>query len=310
MFTIKIMTHLAAVSLPLVCASCVGSKTSDIPNIKVGTNFTTFYEDDTLRITAKYFPSEEDYIPGMTEVWKVNKIHKDSVLCAKSNPRYFGRSTDSIPSIMNVWYRPGDTKMIVEGPSCHAGEEATYIIDLNNGSQILLPTNCGFIGYTNWNDYIIASEKVNDIDYDLVLWYENIYIFDWDGNVISKSSTKDDVIEAALPQIHHEAGWDIKNIRLTKHGRLTPKYKDEIFYGSQYEVSYPNLSETSIKQLENACEKEEGWTKREDKYLYTYNDYDNSDNYGMFVMMCVDPIKKIGIILKGAYSNPKNFPKL
>lgn len=299
-----------ATFLLVVSSSCNDSKKSYSHNEMNELSFTTYYEDDTIRITAKRFYPKEDFSPGLTEVWKVNKIYNDSVLCVKSNPHCYGRPMDSIPSINNVWYRPYDSKMIVEGVTCDAGHIATYIIDLNNGEQILLPTNCGFVGFTNWNDYFIASEKVNDIDYDLVLWYENVYIFDWDGNVISRSSTKDGVIEAALPQIHHETGWHINDIKLTKHTWLTPKYKDDHFYGSQYEVSYSNLSEDSIKQLMDLCKLHDNWTKRGNEYHYKYDDYDNSEKYGMFVTMCINPKKKTGIIQKGAYSNPKNSPKL
>ena len=68
---------------------------------------------------------------------------------------------------------------------------ATYIVDVKNGEYKCLPTNYGFIGYTNWDDYLIASSKFREMDHDMLLIYENIYVLDWDGNIISEISTRD-----------------------------------------------------------------------------------------------------------------------
>lgn len=136
------------------------------------------FENDSVKISTIHFPTNDPYMPRVTEVWRVNKTSGDSILCAKSNPHFFGRGCDSIPSIVNVIYRPDKDKLIVEGPTCDAGTMATYIVDAKTGNYLCLPTNYGFVGYTNWNDYLIASSKFNDIDYDLVLWYENIYVLD------------------------------------------------------------------------------------------------------------------------------------
>lgn len=296
--------------LLVISASCNDLKKAGNQDDRNKFCYTNHYEDDTIRVTAKHFSSKEEFSPGLTEVWKVNKESNDSVLCVRSNPHCYGRSMDSIPSINKVWYSPYDSKMIVEGPTCDAGHIATYIIDLNSGRQILLPTNCGFVGFTNWNDYIIASEKVNNIDYDLELWYENVYIFDWDGKVINISSTKNDVIEQALPLIHHEAGWNIEDVKLSSHKWLKPVFEDDQYYGSMYEVYYPSFSRETLKQLEKLCNQYDSWRKRGNKIHYFYNDYDTSDKYGIFVTMTIDPIKKAATIHKGAYSNPKNAPKL
>lgn len=149
------------------------------------------YDSDSVKIASLYFPPEESYMPGITEVWRVNKLTGDSILCVKSNPRYFGEGSDSIPSIVRVWYRPDKEKLIVEGPTCGSGTMATYIVDVKNGEYKCLPTNYGFIGYTNWDDYLIASSKFREMDHDLLLIYENIYVLDWDGNIISEISTRD-----------------------------------------------------------------------------------------------------------------------
>lgn len=64
--------------------------------------YITVYEDDSIRVTSKNFPAKDEFTPRLTEVWKINKLRNDSMLCVKSNPTYFGRGTDSIPSIENI----------------------------------------------------------------------------------------------------------------------------------------------------------------------------------------------------------------
>lgn len=191
--------------------------------------------------------------------------------------------------------------MIVEGATCHAGTIATYIIDLNNRKQIRLPTNAGFIGFTTWNVYIIACEKMC-VDPDFPR-YENVYIIDWDGNVVSSSSSEDYIIENSLLQIHLKAGLDINNIKLSKHIALTPKYDDESFFGRQYEISYTSLTDESIKKLEELCQQSDNWEKRGAKFHY--HDIDDY-NWGLLVNIIIDPHKKTGIIRKCSFSNPKN----
>lgn len=263
------------------------------------------YENDSVKISTINFPSEEPYLPGITEVWSVNKISGDSILCAKSNPHYFGRGRDSIPSIVNVMYRPDKGKLIVEGPTCHAGTMATYIVNAKTGEYLCLPTNYGFVGYTNWNDYLLASSKFNDIDYDLVLWYENIYVLDWDGKIISYSSTKEGVIEEALPLVHHEAGWDIEEIKLDKHIRLSPQYPDSFYYDNEFQVKYHAMSMKEIANMDSSNSLPKGWSKHGKKYYY----YSDDPEYGMFLTILVDSQYNTGIIRKGAYSNPQNKPK-
>lgn len=274
-------------------------------------DYKIYYEDEHFKISSKSFYSQETSIPGVSEVWHVNKDLSDSSLCAKSNPRYFGSGCgDSIPSITSVHYCPGENHLIVEGPTCDAGIIATFIVDMNTGKFIQLPTNNGFVGFTNWNEYIIASSKENDIDYDLVLWYENIYILDWNGQIVDSSSTKNAEIEKTLPLIHHEANWDVKKIKLDKHIRLYPPVDDSSFYGNEFQVVYPELSRSDIMRLDTLCELRQGWRKNGNKYMYDYDDYNNSDgdSYGIFVSITVDPMKKTGIVRKGAYSHPENSP--
>lgn len=266
------------------------------------------YENDTVRISTIHFHSKEPYIPGITEVWRVNKLSGDSILCAKSNPRYFGKgsdSIDSIPSILEVIYRPDKEKLIVEGPTCHAGTMATYIVDAKTGEYLCLPTNNGFIGYTNWDGYLIASSKFNDIDNDLLLFYENIYIMDWDGKIISTSSTKDRIIEDALPEIHHEAGWDIVGIKLNKHIRLKPQYPDSLYYGNEFHVKYPELAMKEISNFGSYDPLPKGWSKHGKKYYY----YSDDPEYGLFLTILVDSRNNIGIIRRGVYSNTQNKPQ-
>ena len=267
--------------------------------------YSIHYENDSVKISTINFPSEEPYVPGITEVWRVNTISGDSILCAKSNPHFFCRRSDSIPSIVNVLYRPDKEKLIVEGPTCHAGTMATYIIESKTGEYICLPTNYGFVGYTNWNDYLLASSKFNDIDYDLLLCYENIYVLDWDGNIISFSSTKDRVIEDALPLIHHESGWEIEEIKLDKHINLMPHYPDSLYYGNEFQVKYHEISMKEIANMDSSNSLPEGWSKHGDKYYY----YSDDPEYGMFLTILVDSKNNTGIIQKGAYSNPQNKPK-
>ena len=263
------------------------------------------YENDSVKISSINFPSKEPYVPGITEVWRVNKLSGDSILCAKSNPLYFGRERDSIPSIVNVIYRPDKEKLIIEGPTCHAGSIATYIVDAITGEYLCLPTNCGFISYTNWNDYLIASSKFNDIDSDLELWYENIYVLDWDGKIISTTSTKDRVIEEALPLIHCEAGWYIEELKLDKYIRLRPQYPDSFYYGNEFHVKYHELAMKEISNFGYSYSLPEGWCKHGKKYYY----YRDDPEYGLFVTILVDSKNNIGIIRKGAYSNPQNKPQ-
>ena len=202
-------------------------------------------------------------------------------------------------------YRPDKGKLIVEGPTCHAGTMATYIVDAKTGEYLCLPTNYGFVGYTNWNDYLLASSKFNDIDYDLVLWYENIYVLDWDGKIISYSSTKDRVIEEALPLVHNEAGWDIEEIKLDKHISLSPQYPDSLYYGNEFQVKYHAMSMKEIANMDSSNSLPKGWSKHGKKYYY----YSDDPEYGMFLTILVDTQNNTGIIRKGAYSNPQNKPK-
>lgn len=267
--------------------------------------YKTHFENDSVKITTVSFPSENPYIPGVTEVWRVNKLSGDSILCVKSCPNYFGTGIDSIPSIVNVFYRPDKGKLIVEGPTCPAGTIATYIVDAKTGRYICLPSNCGFIGYTNWNDYIIASSKQNDIDYDLILYYENIYVLDWNGNIISYSSTKDCVIEEALPFIHHEAGLEVNDVKLVGHKKISPQYKDDTFWGNRFECRYLSFTDTILQDLDSLVNASPKWTN--DTGIYRF--YDVDYEYGMFMTIDIDNRTHTGIITKGAFGNRLNAPK-
>lgn len=277
----------------------------DFENIYAMAPYEINFENDSVKIVSLNFPSEDQFIPGITEVWRVDKSTGDSILCAKSDPRYFGVGRDSIPSIMNVIYNPYDEKLIVEGPTCHAGLMATYIVDAKTGERICLPSNYGFIGYTNWDNYIIASSKFNDIDCDMVSWYETIYVLDWDGNIIAETSTKDAAIERGLPYIHNEAGLDIDQIKFINHQQLTPQYPDSSYYGNEFRVEYPEIAIKEIKNLSANNSLPEGWSKQGHIYYY----YSNDSELEMFLTITIDTKQNTGIIRKGMYSNPLNIPK-
>lgn len=61
-----------AVSLMIILivmtASCVEPKKTNDHNPQEGYSYTTIYEDDTIRITAKNFPPEGEFTPRLSEV--------------------------------------------------------------------------------------------------------------------------------------------------------------------------------------------------------------------------------------------------
>lgn len=288
--------------------SDVGNKRGSIEELFDILPYQISYENDSIKISTVNFPSEDPYLTGVTEVWLVNKLKGDSILCVKSDPRYFGRDADSIPTILNVMYRPDHEKLIVEGPTCFAGTVGTFIVDVRNGEYIKLPTNNGFIGYTNWGDYIVASSKFNGVDSYLALWYENIYVLDWEGNIISYTSMEDNVIEESLADLHYETGWMSEQIKLEEHIEIQPQYADSRFYGNEFRVKYHELALKGISNMGSSDSLPEGWSKHNHIYYYYSDDTDDTD-YGTFLTILVDTKHNTGIIRKGGYSNPRNKPK-
>lgn len=276
------------------------------------------YEDDSVRVASKYFGGSDSFIPGATEVWRVNKSTGDSVLCVKSDPRYFGNFSDTVSpnivrsiSVVRCW--PRDVRIIVEGPTCHAGDMASYVVDTKSGAITRLPINCGFIGRTPWGDYIVGSSRVSGLDYDLALRYEDIHVMDWDGNIISTSSTKNGVIEEALPFIHHEARWNVEKVKLDKHIPLTPVVPDSDYYGNEYQVRYEGLREAEIAQLDSLVAHNGLWQKKGPKYYYHYDSHSDPEAHagsnGIFVTIEVNPAARKGVVKKGGYSDQRNLPR-
>lgn len=151
---------------------------------------------------------------------------------------------------------------------------------------------------TEFNNFALTDFKRRQ-------WYENIYVLDWDGKIISYSSTKEGVIEEALPLVHHEAGWDIDEIKLDKHIRLSPQYPDSFYYDNEFQVKYHAMSMKEIANMDSSNSLPKGWSKHGKKYYY----YSDDPEYGMFLTILVDSQYNTGIIRKGAYSNPQNKPK-
>lgn len=276
-------------------------------------------EDDSIRLYMIDLPSADEYMPVVMEIWSEHKVSGEKRLIVRSNPgcyrrivtnsyynpTYYKYPIDSIPTISNCVLEPSGKSIIVEGSTCDAGEIATFRIDLKTGSCYVFPSNNGFIGFSNAFKDVVVSSKYNDVDYDLVLWYEVFYIIDPHGHIVNVVDTKDHVIEEAIPTINQEAGLEIDSVRLLHHNKLTPRYKDDSFWGNRFEYKYPKFDTSTIHSLDSLVKSDSGWSRR--NYGYEYINVNHK--YGMFVTIKIDKRTHIGIITKGAFGNRRNSPK-
>lgn len=276
-------------------------------------------ENDSIRLYQIDLPSADEYEPGSTEIWYENKLSGDKRLIVRSNPECYGRVVtnsyynptyykypiDSIPTISNCVLEPNRESIIVEGSTCDAGEIATFRINLKTGSCNVFPSNYGFVGFTNWSDNVIVSSKYNDVDYDLVLWYEVYYIIDPDGHIVNVSDSKDHVIEEAIPFINQEAGFRIDSVKLLHHNKLIPRFKDDFFWGNKFEYKYPKFDSSTIHTLDSLVKSDSRWERREYGYKYFNVDFE----YGMFVTIEIDKRTHYGVITKGMFKNHRNAPR-
>lgn len=297
---------------------CTNTKKGDETN-RCKADSIIISESDSIRLYQIDLPSADEYVPGSTEIWYENKVSRKKRLIVKSNPECYGRIVtnsyynpvyykypiDSIPTISNCVLEPNRESIIVEGPTCDAGEIATFRIALNTGTCYVFPSNNGFIGFSNWSDNVIVSSKYNDVDYDLVLWYEVFYIIDAEGHIVNVTDSKDHVIEEAIPIINQEAGLRIDNVRLLHHNKLIPQFKDDSFWGNKFEYNYPKFDISTINTLDSLVKSDSGWARRE----YGYKYFDVDFEYGMFVTIEIDKRTHMGVITKGAFGNRRNAPR-
>ncbi len=308
--------HVVALALSTVLISLLLSSCNKVApnnsanNSSVGSEngtTTVISDNDSIRLYMLQLPSANEYIPCKTEIWHENKKTGKKHIVVKSNPECFGRtvSSDSIPSITNCVVEPYGRFIIVEGPTCDAGYMATFKVDIETGDCHILPSNYGFVGFANWSDNVIVSSKYCDIDYDLALWYEVFYIIDSEGNIVNKMDTKVHVIEEALPFIHHEAGLELNDMKLVDYKKITPKYKDDSFWGNRFECRYLSFTDTILQDLDSLVNKSPKWAKEAGGYRF----YDVDYEYGMFMTLDIDNRTHTGIITKGAFGNRLNAPK-
>lgn len=307
-----IILALSVILISLSSSSCRNITPNNLANNNsVGSDngtTTVISDNDSIRLFIVNLPSPKKFFPGKTEIWHENKKTGKKHIVVKSNPECFGRtvSSDSIPSITNCVVEPYGRFIIVEGPTCDAGYMATFKVDIETGDCHILPSNYGFVGFANWSDNVIVSSKYCDIDYDLVLWYEVFYIIDSEGNIVNKMDTKVHVIEEALPFIHHEAGLELNDMKLVDYKKITPKYKDDSFWGNRFECKYLSFTDTILQDLDSLVNKSPKWAKEAGGYRF----YDVDYEYGMFMTIDIDNRTHTGIITKGAFGNRLNAPKL
>lgn len=314
---------LSALLVSALFSSCKNTATNDLTNnSSISSNegtITVISDNDSIRLYTVQFPSANEYIPGKTEIWYESKKSGDKYIIVASNPDCYGRiatndhdnlgyynyPNDSIPTITNCIVGPCGTFLIVEGPTCDAGYMATFKVDIKSGDCYVFPSNYGFVGFANWSDNVIVTSKYNDVDYDLVLWYEVFYIVDSEGNVVNMVDTKAHVIEEVLPFIHHEAGLNINDIELVSYKKITPKFKDESFWGNRFDCRYLSFTDSTLQNLDSLVNTSHKWTKNAGIYRFYDVDYD----YGMFMTIDIDDGAHTGVITKGAFDNRLNAPK-
>lgn len=308
----------SVIFMALLMSSCCNRSSNIVDgNVPVKTYIDSVIisENDKTLLYMLNFPSAYEYGPYITEIWYENKISLIKKLIVRSNPDCFGGIVinnhydkypiDSIPSITKCIEEPTDGFIIVEGPTCYAGHVATFRIDIKTGDCFAFPSNNGFIGFSKWSDDVIVSSKYNDIDYDLVLWYEVYYIINPEGDIVNITDSKEHIIENAIPFINQEAGLQIDSVKLLRYNKLVPRFKDDSFWGNKFEYKYSKFDTSTIQTLDSLANADSKWTR--EQYGYKYFDVDFE--YGMFVTIYIDKQTHTGVITKGAFGNHLNAPQ-
>lgn len=279
-------------------------------------------ENDSVIITMKQLPGTDGWTPCPTEIWINNKNTDISRLLVRSNPdSCYGRSIpyryekdtyrvypiDSIPSIFRCVPVPDKTRLIVYGPTCDYGSEATFLIDWVTGKCYVLPSNDGFREFEEGTNNIIVASRFNDIDYDLVIWYEELSTINPLGKIIKKTSNKNQKIEDHLPFIHSEAGLNIPTVKLINHQTLKPRYSDEDFWGNRFDCKYVSWNENIMAELDSLVMSNPKWKKINSHYRY--EDIDNDEQeLKAFQKIDINPKTKTGIVYKGMYTDKRDVP--
>lgn len=275
-------------------------------------------ENDSTLLYMVDLPSTNEYGPSLTEIWCENKTSKVRRLIVRSNPECYGRIVtnnydnpiyykypiDSIPSITKCVEEPRGRFIIVEGSTCDAGTIATFRIDMNTGDCYVFPSNSGFIGFSNWSDDVIVSSRYNDIDCDLLIWYEKYYIIDTEGQTVNITDSKTHSIENGLPFINREAGLTVDSIKLLQHDKLVPRYKDDSFFGNKFKCKYTKFDKSTIHSLDSLADYDSKWTREVNGYCYHNVDFES----GMFLTIKINKKNHTGVITRGAFKNPLNAP--
>ena len=293
---------------------------SDIYNDSISQS--VIFENDSIIISMKFLPTKDEWSPCQTEILTINKKTGDSKLIVKSNPdSLFGRilpykyendyyriyPIDSIPTISRCIPIPQSTYLIIEGPTCDSGWMATFKIDWQKGKCYVLPSNDGFREFEKGTNNIIVASRFNDIDYDLVIWYEELSIISPNGKIIKKTSTKNQEIENHLPFLFSEIGFSVDNIKLLNHKILKSKYSDEKFWGNRFDCKFSILDESHIKELDSLVDSNTKWGKFNSHYRYEYLENSEDENK-VFLMVDINPKTKTGIVYKGMFSDKRAIP--
>lgn len=281
-------------------------------------------ENDSVVISMKLLPCKDEWSPCPTEIWVKNKDNDISRLLVKSNPdscygkkipyRYendFQRlyPLDSIPTICRCIPIPNTTQLIIDGPTCDAGWIAAFKIDWVTGKCYVLPSNDGFKEFEDGSNNIIVASRFNDIDWELVIWYEELTTISPSGKIIKKISTKNQEIENYLPIIHSEAGLKMPVVKLVKHQTLKPKYTDEYFSGNRFDCKYDGWDENIMAELDSLVISNPKWSRI--NAHYQYEDLDNEDQeFKAFKKIYINSKTKTGIVYKGMFTDKRNVPSL
>ena len=293
-----------------------------VANVKDSITENIVLENDSVVILMKFLPGTDEFTPYPTEIWIKNKMTDISRLIVKSNPDscfrreipylyekdiYREYPIDSIPTILRCIPVPDKTQIIVDGSTCDFGWEATFKIDWVSGTCYVLPSNNGFVEFEGGTNNIIISSRFNDIDPDLVIWYEEFYTITPTGKIIKKVSTKNQEIENNLLLIHSEARLNITAIKLVKYQALKPKNTDEYYWGNRFDYKYISFDESIIKQLDSLVQSNPKWKKINSHYRYEEVDDVNKD-YQSFLKIDINPKTKTGILYKGMFADIRNVP--
>lgn len=283
----------------------------------------TVVENDSVAITMKFFPAKDEWSPGATEVWKTNKKKGISKLLVKSNPdslygevlpyKYENDSyrvypVDSIPTIFECIPVPNTTFLILEGQTCDFGWIATFKIDWVTGQCYVLPSNNGFREFESETNNIIVASRFNDVDPLTVIWYEKLYTINHKGEIIKVRSDRNSQVESYLPDMHLDADFDVKDIKLLNLTTLRPKHPDDYFWGNKFECEYIVFNDTTVNKLEQLTKTHKDW-KKEGSH-YRYSNVENGKNENAFLWIDIDIKQKKGIVYKGMFSDERNLPEV